>query len=135
MLTSAGLPFTMLTSTGLTSTMLTFAMLTFAGLTYAMLTYAMLTFAGLTFAGLSFAMLTFAGLTYAGLSFAMLTFAGLTSTTHHFPYGAEHLAFYVTPGWCRNCYTTCAASMFGTARSGINCGTIPGWWRWRIKAM
>ena len=99
------------------------------------LTFAGLTLAGLTFAGLTFAGLTLAGLTLAGLTFAGLTFAGLTSTTHHFPYGAEHLAFYVTPGWCRNCYTTFAASMFGTARSGINCGTIPGWWRWRIKAM
>ena len=102
-----------------------FTMLTFAGLTYAMLTSTGLTFAGLTFAGL-----TFAGLTLAGL-----TFAGLTSTTHHFPYGAEHLAFYVTPGWCRNCYTTFAASMFGTARSGMSCGMIPGLWHWRIRAM
>ena len=135
MLTSTGLPLAMLTSTGLTSTGLTFAMLTFAGLTFAGLPFAMLTFAGLTSTGLTFAMLTFAGLTFAGLPFAMLTSTGLTSTTHHFPYGAEHLAFYVTPGWCRNCYTTYAASMFGTARSGMSCGMIPGLWHWRIRAM
>ena len=107
-----------------------FTMLTSTGLTFAGLAFARLTFAGLTFAGL-----TFAGLTSAGPTFAGLTFAMLTSTTHHFPYGAEHLAFYVTPGWCRNCYTTFAASMFGAARSGISCGMIPGLWHWRIRAM
>ena len=102
-----------------------FTMLTSAGLPFTMLTSTGLTFAGLTFAGL-----TFAGLTFAGLTFAMLT-----STTHHFPYGADHSALFATSGWCRNCYTTCAASMFGTARSGISCGMIPGLWHWRIRAM
>ena len=115
----------MLTSTGLTSTGLPFAMLTSTGLTFAGLTFAMLTSTGLTFAGLTFAMLTSTG----------LTFAGLTSTTHHFPYGADHSALFATSGWCRNCYTTYAASMFGTARSGISCGMIPGLWHWRIRAM
>ena len=97
--------------------------------------FTMLTSTGLTSAGLTSAMLTFAGLTFAGLPSTGLTYAMLTSTTHHFPYGADHSALFATSGWCRNCYTTYAASMFGTARSGISCGMIPGLWHWRIRAM
>ena len=91
-------------------------------------------FAGLAFAGLTFTGLTFAGLTFTGLTFAGLAFARLILIFPACQCGVDRLTWFATSGWSPSCYIICPASTSETARSGMNCGTIPGWWRWRIRA-